>query len=76
MCGKTDEKVHHTWGEFTCIAADQCRQERRCQRCGTTDARTMHDWDLWRYANWEYNAPQFRECRRCHEKEKTRATMH
>ena len=75
ICGKTDEKVHHTWGEFDYLTADRCEQVRRCQRCGTTDSRTAHDWGPWRYANWEYNSPQFRRCRRCHEKEKTRATM-
>jgi hypothetical protein len=74
-CGKADEKFRHTWGEFGYVAADRCDQVRRCQRCGTPDSRTAHDWGPWRYLNWEYNSPQFRRCGRCHETEKTFATM-
>lgn len=74
-CGKTDEKVGHTWGAFAYVTAGRCEQVRRCERCGTTDSRSEHDWGPWLYLNWEYNSPQFHKCRRCHEMEKTVHTM-
>jgi hypothetical protein len=74
-CGKTDETVRHTWGEFAYVVADGCEQIRRCQRCGTTESRSEHEWGPWLYANTEFNAPQIRRCRRCHETEKTTYTM-
>jgi hypothetical protein len=70
-CGTSDEQARHTWGEFAYVDADRCEQLRHCQRCGTTESWTVHEWDPWRYVNWEYNSPQFRTCRRCHEKERT-----
>jgi hypothetical protein len=74
-CGKTNERVHHTWGEFAYITTEGCEQVRRCERCATTDSRTEHDWGSWRYLNWEYNSPQFHRCSRCHVTEKSVATM-
>src|SRR3954452_13274697 len=74
-CGKSEEKVRHTWGTFAYVDADRCEQVRRCQRCGTTESRSEHDWGPWLNTNTEFNAPQMHRCRRCRETEKTLYTL-
>jgi hypothetical protein len=65
----------HDWGPLEFIASDRCDERRHCERCGVTEFRVRHDWGPWRYCNLEQNAPQERECRRCHRAERTRYTL-
>ncbi|MEU8819166.1 hypothetical protein [Actinoplanes sp. NPDC048796] len=72
VCGRTEERGRHDWGAFA--AAGGCDRVRRCLRCGATDSWPEHDWGPWLYANTEFNAPQVRECRRCHTRDRTTPT--
>ena len=74
-CGKTAEQTRHDWGPFTYPRAGDCVQLSRCLRCGATQSRSAHDWGPWVYANTEFNSPQVRTCRRCHETERTSYTV-
>ncbi|MEV4346450.1 hypothetical protein AB0J83_18440 [Actinoplanes sp. NPDC049596] len=74
VCGRTEERVQHSWGEFAFVVPGGCDRVRRCGRCGATDSWPEHDWGPWRYANWEFNSPQMHTCKRCHATERTSPT--
>ena len=74
-CGKRDAKTLHAWSRFDYVASGSCDQRRRCERCGATESRERHEWGPWLYTNLEQNAPQQRECKRCHKVERTRYTL-
>lgn len=74
-CGRAEEVVRHTWGQYGYGEAGRCDQARRCGRCGSVDHRTTHQWGPWLYLNTEFNSPQFHVCVRCHETERTAPTL-
>jgi hypothetical protein len=74
-CGELESKTLHAWGPFEYTASGRCDQSRRCERCRATESRVRHEWGPWLYSNLEQNSPQQRECKRCHEVERTRYTL-
>jgi hypothetical protein len=57
------------------VAAARCDQTRRCDRCGSTETRSSHEWGPWFYVNNEPNSPQSHTCSRCRQSERTAYTM-
>jgi hypothetical protein len=74
-CGEVESETRHVWLPFEYTAPDRCDQSHRCERCGATELRVCHTWGPWRYSNLEFNSPQERVCRRCHQVERTRYTL-
>lgn len=70
-CNKRETGVSHSWGAWVDIDIKNCKQQRKCSRCGEVGTAFNHQWGVWDYAS-PTSCVQVRFCRSCKNGEETK----